>query len=170
LFLVQALVGAGEPLYRESLVFPLHPQHNHAPGIVECENGDLIVSWYRGSGERKADDVAVYGARQRAGQNTWSDAFLMVDTPGFPDGNTCMMIDAKQRLWLFWPVVLANTWESVITHYLVTDDYTADGCPNWTRNGSILLKPDAFEEKLQAAIDLEKKTLPIIERLHESQE
>ncbi len=42
-----------EPEYREELVFPLNPQHNHAPGIVECPNGDLLVSWYRGSGERR---------------------------------------------------------------------------------------------------------------------
>ena len=46
--------------HRAELVFPLHPQHNHAPGIVQCPNGDLLVSWYRGSGERQADDVAVY--------------------------------------------------------------------------------------------------------------
>jgi len=39
------------------LIFPLHPQHNHAPGIAELQNGELIASWYRGSGERTADDV-----------------------------------------------------------------------------------------------------------------
>ena len=61
-----ARAGAAPP-YAAELVFPLHPQHNHAPGIVECPNGDLLVSWYRGSGERRADDVAVYGARRRKG-------------------------------------------------------------------------------------------------------
>ena len=45
-------VDAAEPSHQAELVFPLHPQHNHAPGIVECPNGDLLVSWYRGSGER----------------------------------------------------------------------------------------------------------------------
>ena len=48
-----------KPFHSAELVFPLHKQHNHAPGIVECPNGDLLVSWYRGSGERSADDVAV---------------------------------------------------------------------------------------------------------------
>ena len=56
------------PEYREELVFPLNPKHNHAPGIVECPNGDLLVSWYRGSGERSADDVAVLGARLPRGR------------------------------------------------------------------------------------------------------
>ena len=40
------------PRCEAELVFPLHAQHNHAPGIVECPNGDLLVSWYRGAGER----------------------------------------------------------------------------------------------------------------------
>ncbi len=54
-----------EPQYSAELVFPLHPQHNHAPGIVECSNGDLLASWYRGSGERSSDDVAVYGDERK---------------------------------------------------------------------------------------------------------
>ena len=154
-----------EPKSSSELIFPYHPKHNHAPGIVECPNGDLIASWYRGSGERKADDVAVYGARLRKGETKWSDAFLMVDTPGFPDGNTCMMIDSKKRLWLFWPIVIANTWESVITHYLVSEEYEGDGCPKWKRQGNILLRPENFEEQMKAAIEEEKKTFPALERL-----
>ena len=57
-------------------------KHNHAPGIVECPNGDLLVSWYRGSGERSADDVAVLGSRLTKGQSTWSEPFVMADNPG----------------------------------------------------------------------------------------
>jgi hypothetical protein len=38
------------PLYRAELVFPLRREHNPAPGLVECSNGDLIASWYRGGG------------------------------------------------------------------------------------------------------------------------
>jgi len=151
-----ALAGgasAEEPNYRESLVFPLNPQHNHAPGIVECPNGDLLVSWYRGAGERSADDVAVYAARQRKGTNTWSDAFLMVDTPGFPDCNTTLMIDSQKRLWLFWPVIYANSWESCLTHYRVSSDYEADGPPKWQWQGSMALKPLHFEEKMEKALE-----------------
>src|SRR6185295_8468149 len=94
------------PRFSAELIFPLHPKHNHASSIVECPNGDLLVSWYRGSGERQADDVAVFGARRRSGHEKWSEPFVMADTPGFPDGNTAMFIDAQQRLRLFWPIVL----------------------------------------------------------------
>ena len=89
-------VAAAEetPTYSAELVFPLHAQHNHAPGIVECPNGDLLVSWYRGSGERTADDVAVLGARKAKGSPQWTEPFLLADTPGFPDCNTCLMVDS----------------------------------------------------------------------------
>src|SRR5688572_2768921 len=137
--LSHGLAGNDEPQYRAEFVFALHQQHNHAPAIVQCANGDLLASWYRGSGERKADDVAIFGARLRRGQRQWSDAFLMVDTPGFPDGNTAMHIDAKDRLWLFWPVIVANTWESCITTYRVASKYQGSGSPRWEWQGQILL-------------------------------
>lgn len=135
------------PGLTSELVFPLHHQHNHAPGIVECPNGDLLVSWYRGSGERRADDVAVYGARLKKGKRTWSDAFLMADHPQFPDCNTCMMVDGDGKLWLFWPIILANTWESCLTRLKVSSNYQGDGPPIWEREDTIFLKPDDFSEE-----------------------
>jgi predicted neuraminidase len=157
LALLAGVVGLAndQPSYRAELVFALHPQHNHAPGIVECPNGDLLVSWYRGAGERSADDVAVFGARQKKGEATWSEPFLMADTPGFPDCNTCMMIDRRQRLWLFWPVILANTWESCLTNYRVSSDYTAADPPRWEQDGVILLKPDDFHAEAVQLLDKE---------------
>jgi predicted neuraminidase len=152
-FLVSASAVQAEPQYRESLVFPLNPEHNHAPGIVECPNGDLLVSWYRGSGERSADDVAVFGARQKKGQNTWGDTFLMADTPLFPDCNTTMMIDSQNRLWLFWPLILNNSWETCLTQYRMSEDYEGDGPPKWKWQGSIPLIPQRFAEKMNGTLD-----------------
>lgn len=152
--LAVALAGASaEPEFSSELIFPLHPQHNHAPGIVECPNGDLLVSWYRGSGERSADDVAVYGARRKQGETNWSDAFLMADTPGFPDCNTCLMIDRHDRLWLFWPIIIANSWESCITQYKTSIEYANNGVPKWDDHGQILLKPADFSAEAIAQLD-----------------
>jgi predicted neuraminidase len=151
---------AAEPQMTSELIFPLHDKHNHAPGIAECPNGDLIVSWYRGSGERQADDVAVFGARLRNGQSKWSDAFLWVDTPGFPDCNTCLMMDSDNRLWLFWPVIIANTWESCITHYVTSTDYLNDGSPKTSTNGIVLLKPADFMQTAMERWDVYKGNLP----------
>ncbi len=157
--LPQPQPAAAVPEFSAELVFPLHKQHNHAPGIVECPNGDLLVSWYRGSGERTADDVAVYGARKKAQQKHWSEPFLMADTPGFPDCNTALWIDKDQKLWLFWPVVLANSWESCLTHYRISSDYQNDGPPQWKWQGNIPLKPKNFETVMLREFATWKKQL-----------
>ena len=163
------LAGAAEPQHSAELVFALRQEHNHAPGIVECPNGDLLVSWYRGSGERSSDDVAVYGARKKHGESEWSETFLMADMPGFPDCNTCMMIDRQERLWLFWPTIIANTWESCLTNYRVSRDYSSDGAPKWERNGLVLLKPDDFsaEGDAQLASLIEKYKGFVSDRLRD---
>jgi predicted neuraminidase len=146
-----------EPRLAAELVFPLHPLHNHASGIVECPNGDLLVSWYRGSGEKQADDVAVQGSRRRQGQEQWSEPFVMADTPGFPDGNTAMFIDRRNRLWLFWPVILANSWESSLTSYRVASQYEKDGPPQWEWQGQLLLKPKDFVPEMEKGLDARVK-------------
>jgi predicted neuraminidase len=148
------------PDFSSELVFPRQPSHNHAPGIAELSNGDLIVSWYRGSGERQADDVAVYGARRKAGSREWSDSFIMADTPGFPDCNTTLMTDSSGRLFLFWPVILANTWESCLTHVKVADHPEQAGPIDWNHTRVLLLKPADFSAAAVEALDAQVSALP----------
>ena len=152
LVMMTSVTTAAEPTFRSELVFPLHKQHNHAPGIAELPTGDLLISWYRGSGERKADDVAIFGSVQKAGQTTWGETFLMVDTPGFPDGNTALHVDSQKRLWLIWPLVIANTWESCVPTYLIADKFDEKGQPIWSKSGTIWLKPDDFNEEGQQGL------------------
>jgi len=140
-------VAQAETKFSTELVFPLNDEHNHAPGIVECPNGDLLTSWYRGSGERSADDVRVLGARMKKGTDKWSEEFLLVDTPGFPDCNTAMYIDKNKKLWLFWPTIIANTWESAVTNYVTSTDYEKPGPPKWEWKDQIYLKPENFEKE-----------------------
>ncbi len=153
---------AAEPQHSAELIFPLHDQHNHAPGIVELPGGDLFASWYRGSGERRSDDVAVYGARLKKGASEWSEPFLLADTPGFPDCNTCLIVDGKQRLWLFYPTILANTWESCLTNFKVASSYGGEGCPKWDREGIILLKPDDFGDEAKKLLDEELGLIKLV--------
>jgi predicted neuraminidase len=164
LIAVIALAGAeSAPQFSAELIFPLHDQHNHAPGIVECPTGDLLVSWYRGAGDRSADDVAVYGARRKPNESAWSEPFVMADTAGFPDCNTCMMIDRHGRLRLFWPVILANSWESCLTKCRTSSDYAGPEAPNWDHERLILLKPDDFSAEANARLDeLVEKYKPLL--------
>lgn len=149
---------ADEPVFSSRFVFPFDAQHNHAPGLAELPNGDLIASWYRGSGERKADDVAVLGSRLKSGGESWSPSFVMADTPGFPDCNTAMMTDAKGRLILIWPVIIANTWESCLTRVRISSSPIGEGCPTWDRDDVVLLKPDDFSQDALTVLDQLTKT------------
>ena len=168
---------------RGELIFPPQSKHNHGSCIVECPNGDLLACWYNGSGERTADDVKIIGSRLRKGSDKWTEPFLMADTPGFPDCNACMVIDPRRRLWLFWPVILDNHWESALTLYKVSRDFQqAVGPPKWEQEKTLFLKPGpefaaAVERDLdkqwdpaaQAAIaaGVEERLIAFLKRTHE---
>lgn len=114
------------------LIFPLEHWHNHGSCVVECPNGDMLVCWFHGSGERREDDVEILGARLVKKTGKWTKPFPMADTPGFPDTNCCMIIDQNQKLWLLWPTIQANLWESALMKIKTSSDYMQpEGPPKW---------------------------------------
>ena len=129
------------PFLESEIIFPLEHWHNHASCIVECPNGDLLVCWFHGSGERTADDVKIEGARKRKGAKKWSARFTMADTPGYPDTNCTMFIDPQGRLWLLWPTILANRWETALMKYRISSDYHRDGPPKWESSEILHVTP-----------------------------
>ena len=122
-------------------IFPLQSKHVHSSSIVELSNGDLLSCWFEGSGERTANDVMIKGARLKKGKDTWSEPFLMADTPGFPDCNPILFIDGKNRLQLIWIVVVGNEWEASILKTRISTNYQNDGAPVWGWQDNIFLKP-----------------------------
>jgi predicted neuraminidase len=149
---------ASAPLYKSELIFPLESWHNHSSSIVQLPNGDLFVCWFHGSGEREADDVVIEAARFANATHTWSKPFLLADTPGFPDTNPTMFIDSRQRLFLFWPVIVANEWYTALMKYRVSSDYQqSSGPPKWERQDNILLKPQRMEEQTKAVLEKDLK-------------
>lgn len=137
------LVGQIVPsLHEAGAIFPPEKRHNHSSTIVECPDGDLLVCWYRGSGERKADDVQVMGSRRASGATAWSAPFVLADTPGYPDTNPTLFIDPRGKLWLLWPVILANEWHTALMTYKVSSRYSDDTEPIvWEEEKNLLLKP-----------------------------
>lgn len=145
-------VSAESPVYESQLLYqPVANQHNHAASIVECPDGDLLVSWYRGDrGERRADNTAVMGARRKADGSSWGKPFVLADNPTFPDCNTAMFVDGDEKLWLFWPLVLANTWESCLTQYRTSASYDQEsGAPQWNWQSSIVFQPIGFQQDME---------------------
>lgn len=145
LMLVSAAFGAD---LQGELIFPLEKWHNHSSSIVELPNGDFLVCWFHGSGERQADDVVIRGARWLKSTGKWSEPFLLADTPGFPDTNPVLWLDSKQRLFLFWPAIIANQWETALMKYRISTDYQQkSGPPKWEYQDNILLIPKNIVEK-----------------------
>ncbi len=137
--------------YRAVEIFSPVGEHVHGSTIVEVPNGDLLAAWFQGSGERWADDVRIMGARLKAGATRWSETFVLADTPGFPDINPILFMDAGNRLWLMWYTVIANQWETSLLKYRISEDYASgDGAPRWTWQDVLHVKPgDPAERGIQ---------------------
>jgi hypothetical protein len=69
-------IAAAAPVVaqQQDLIFPPESWHNHSSSIVELPNGDLLVCWFHGSGERTADDVKILGARKLKSTGRWTGA------------------------------------------------------------------------------------------------
>ncbi len=160
-FVIQTGFAAGRsggmaerPFLASELLVPLEAWHDHGSCIVECPNGDLLVCWYHGSGERTADDVAVLGARKKKGARQWSAPFVLADTPGYPDTNPAMFIDPQKRLWLIWSTILDNQWESALLKYRIASDYQRAGPPRWEASDLLHVMPRTnFQTLVSAALD-----------------
>ena len=137
-----AVSGLAKPFLEAELIFPLEHWHNHGSCIVETPTGEFLVCWFHGSGERTADDVEILGAKLDPSTGLWTKPFSMADTPGFPDTNCSMMIDTNERLWLLWPTILDNRWESALMKYKISSDYQRLGqAPVWHTEKVMHMKP-----------------------------
>ncbi len=87
----------------------------------------------------------------------------MADTPGFPDCNPCMIVDGEKRLWMFWPLIIDNHWESALLRANTSRRFTGEGAPVWNSERTILLKPGP---EFAAAVerDLDKQSQPFVEQ------
>jgi predicted neuraminidase len=134
--------AAATPEYSGELIFPLEKWHNHSSSIVELPNGDFLVCWFHGSGEREADDVLIRAARWNHTTHKWSEPFVLADTPGFPETNPVLFLDSHQRLMFFWPLIVAHKWETALMKYRISTDYQQpSGPPKWNFQDNIVLVP-----------------------------
>ena len=142
---------AATPQYTGELIFPLEHWHNHSSSVVELPNGDLLVVWFHGSGERTADDVLINAARWNHATGKWTEPFVIADTPGFPETNPVLFLDSKQRLMFFWPLIVAHKWETALMKYRISTDYQQpSGPPHWEFQDNIVLIPRNIEAKTKA--------------------
>lgn len=134
--------------------------HNHAPCVTECPNGDLLLAYYTGHGERSSDDVRIVGHRLIKGQNKWSPRMELADTPDYPDCNPAIFSAPNGELWLWYPTILDHHWEGALLKYHVSRDFqTAGKAPVWSREGVSHVTPKGFSEQFDKAIKTQKADL-----------
>jgi predicted neuraminidase len=146
--LAAALLAANP---ESAAIFPPEALHNHSPSVAEFPNGEIFAVWFRGSGERKADDVQVMGARKPKGASKWSAPFVVADYPGFPDTNCVLFLDRDRRLWLFWMTFVATEVQTTVLNFRVSREYEGlTGPPKWERQELLLLAidPERFSRKV----------------------
>ena len=149
-FVLGANIGVAQGVLEETIIFPQQADHVHGSSLVSLPNGDMLVTWFQGSGERKSDDVHIMGARLKKGDKVWSKPFLMADTPNIPDCNPVLFLNKSGKLFLVWIAVQANLWEQSILRFKTSTDYNQAGVPKWNWQDNILLKPDdQFEAELK---------------------
>jgi predicted neuraminidase len=144
-------------ILQQMLIFPQQEKHVHGSSLVALPNGDMLVAWFDGSGERTADDVKIMGSRLVKGQKKWSEPFLMADTPHIPDCNPVLFLNNEGKLFLVWIAVQANLWEQSVLRFRTSVDYEKTGAPVWNWQDNILLKPDG---KFAEEVALKFKQLP----------
>ncbi|WP_309714813.1 exo-alpha-sialidase [Armatimonas sp.] len=147
--------------YSSELIFPLGKLHSHSSSIVEFPRGQLLVCWYMGSGERKADDVRIMGATKPLKGGVWSKPFVLADTPGFPDTNCVLTVNGDGRLWLFYGTQLDNNWESTLLKYKV-----GRKLGQWDDMGVVPLKPgdEEFPAEVRAKFPQVLAAYPELEK------
>ena len=131
----------GAPQYQEELVFPPEAFHNHSASIVETANGDLLVAWFHGKGEKGDDTLVILGSRKRRGEAPWSAPFLMADNQDLPDQNPVLYIGPRGTLWLWWISSLDNDRQTYLLKYRTSNDYLGDAPPKWSWNDVIHCRP-----------------------------
>jgi predicted neuraminidase len=136
-FVARTAVRA-EQIAIERVLGPEHPggHYKHPASLTELDNGDLLLSFYGGSGEY-ATDTAVYAIRRRQGSDTWTAPEVIADTPMVSEGNPVIWQAPDGWVWLFYVVRYGETWSTS----RIQAKISRDGARTWS-DPTVL----AFEE------------------------
>ena len=89
-------------------------QHLHGSSIAQLPNGDMIATWFEGSGEKRHNDVKIMASTYNG--KKWDKPYVIADTPNLPDINPVIFVN-NNDVWLFYFTTRFNTWQSSVLKY-----------------------------------------------------
>ncbi len=101
--------------------------YKHPASITELDNGDLMITYYGGSGEY-GTDTAVYACRLKKGSKKWSAPEIIADTPDRSEGNPIIWQAPDGLVWLFYVNRYGDTWSTA----RVKCKLSYDGAKTWS--------------------------------------
>jgi len=109
-----AFTNHAQPVFEH---FPGRPS-SHCATLTELSDGRLLAVWYAGTCEG-ANDVALLAATW---DGEWSPPWVLLDTPGLPDGNPTLWTAPDGTIHLFHVIIHGHGWESVLPYYRISAD------------------------------------------------
>src|SRR5690348_1824864 len=88
------------PQRLEGFIPILHPNDSHASNLLVLDNGDIVCTWFTGSGEGNPDTNVVF-SRLAAGSNEWTRPIQLSDDPERSEQNPVLFQAPDGKLWLF---------------------------------------------------------------------
>lgn len=83
----------------------------HAGTIVELPSGEYLAAFYAGTFEGHPDS-AILTARLANEIDGWQDVSVVVDNPGWSDGNPVLHVDDYGHVWLFYATQHNPKWNA----------------------------------------------------------
>lgn len=113
LALLTSVVAFAGELVKERLFGPevATGPYKHPASITELAGGDLLVTYYGGSGEY-ANRTGVFGSRFSQATRKWSAPKLIASDPFRSVGNGVPWLAPDGTVWLFYVVRWGETWST----------------------------------------------------------
>lgn len=160
------LAGAAEDITFERVYGPEVPgRYKHPAAIEELANGDLYLVYYGGEGEYEGD-TAVFGARKRAGENSWPAPRVVADTPFTGDGNAVVWQAPDGLVWLFYVCRFGETWSTS----RIKAKVSRDGAETWSDSLLLTLEPGTMVRNRPIVLSNGEYLLPIYHETGEDTE
>lgn len=119
---------------------PAIERSSHAANLLELKNGDLLCSWFSGSGEG-GSGVAIVLSRLRRGTRQWTTPVVVDRQPGFSFQNPVIFEAPSGELWIIHTAQPAGEGQQ---HARVLVTRSHDGGKSWSAPTVLFDTPGAF--------------------------